>query len=538
MSDPVKAAQEALIGAVGHLLDGETAPYRSRKIIHDPIWGTTRLESWEAALLDIPYFQRLRGLKQTGFAHFTYPTAEHSRFQHTLGVAHAAGAIFDSLRSRWREQGITSRTEPRAAEIEELLEGPKSERWRTLLRMTALVHDLGHSIYSHTSERIFSLTEPFPTLMAALASPGAKEPGAAEVVVYLLVTSAKWQETATRAWEKTDSAQHPLSAAEWEKVGHWVMGQEEEGRLQFLADMISGPLDADKLDYIARDAYAAGLPITYDLERFVATVAIDDQNGRLRLAIPANGLNALEQLVMSRLVLTSYLYHHQKVRAAEVSLERALVRELLERKTVLDATPPWPLFAMEDADLHAWAKGRRGHVIADLLERRLPVRLAEFTQSALADPASERVSTVYTELLTHEATRTLASYSRIIDAENELADAAGLPRGRIIVDVPKPPAYNDLHDLELFNEATEAPQTPAEVLNYQKWIDAYKAHRAFVRVFVPRSDARDEVWSAVQDWFAAEGLALTKAARRKRSRAPVRVGREQGGRAPLGEPVA
>ena len=98
MAGPVDTAREALVNAVSSLLEVQTpAKYQSRKIIHDPIWGTTRLEKWEAALLDIPIFQRLRGIKQTGFAHFTYPSAEHSRFQHTLGVVHAVGRIFDSL---------------------------------------------------------------------------------------------------------------------------------------------------------------------------------------------------------------------------------------------------------------------------------------------------------------------------------------------------------------------------------------------------------------------------------------------------------
>jgi HD superfamily phosphohydrolase len=61
---------------------------------------------------------------------------------------------------------------------------------------------------------------------------------------------------------------------EWERIGRWVMEQEADRKLKFLADIVSGPLDADKLDYVFRDGYSAGIPVGYDRERLVATICV------------------------------------------------------------------------------------------------------------------------------------------------------------------------------------------------------------------------------------------------------------------------
>lgn len=65
------------------------------KFVHDPIWGTIEVKGYEAAILDTPLLQRLRHIHQTGFVFQTYPSARHSRFEHTMGVMHAAGRIAD-----------------------------------------------------------------------------------------------------------------------------------------------------------------------------------------------------------------------------------------------------------------------------------------------------------------------------------------------------------------------------------------------------------------------------------------------------------
>jgi HD superfamily phosphohydrolase len=502
-------------------LQSPCSPYSSRKIIHDPIWGTTRYEAWEVALLDSGLFQRLRGLKQTGFAYLTYPAAEHSRFQHTLGVMHAASKIFDSIIARKDEDGISWRG-LKAGYKKARVFSDKASRYRILLRLAAMVHDVGHSFYSHTSERIFSLVDPFPSVTAALKVTDAKEPGAAEVVVYLLITSEQWQRRVSEIWAATKTAIKPPDPSEWERIGRWVMGQESDPELKFLADIVSGPLDADKLDYISRDAYAAGIPIGYDLERFTSTVCVDPQGERLRLTIPVKGINALEQLVMGRLVLNSYLYHHQKVRAAEAMFERALIRELLDRGTTLGVSPPWPLFDMEDADVHcACQRDESFSAYRQILGRRLPVRVAEFKEGELKEPDTEAVSSEYGNfvvMLRHQTRQKLESYKKLIEHEDSIADAAGLPAGSVLVDVAKPPGYKELDDLELPEEHSDNAADPRQVLNYGMWIEAFNTYRSYVRVFVQAEGdvaASDSVWDGISNWFAGAHMELPDRARRR-----------------------
>ncbi len=164
----VRDARRRLLRAIWHVDLAKLATFKKRKIIHDPVWGTCKYEPWEATLLELPVFQRLRGLRQTGFANLTYPAAEHSRFQHTLGVVEAASQLFDSV-ARGSGDGLSLRGMRAPRKPRPFNGGAKQRhRWRALVRLAALVHDLGHSVFSHTSERIFGLIPPFPRLIEYL----------------------------------------------------------------------------------------------------------------------------------------------------------------------------------------------------------------------------------------------------------------------------------------------------------------------------------------------------------------------------------
>lgn len=516
----LERARRALIEAIGPFEVGSLDVYRSRKVIHDPVWGTCVYHPWEMSLLGLKVFQRLRSLKQTGFAYFTYPAAEHSRFQHTLGVVEAASKIFRSIIERLDHDGLSPRGIK--ARLKRRFPFIRARRFHVLVRVAALVHDLGHSLFSHTSERIYGLIPPFDRLAEELKDPTAKPPGAAEMMVYLLVTSRSWQEAVTLLWKGSTKSERPPSKKEWERIGRWVMGQEADPRLKFVADIISGPLDADKLDYVFRDGYVAGIPVGYDLERLVATICVDPQKSRvtkkqvLRLTIPIKGINALEQLVMGRLVLNSYLYHHQKCRAAECAFERMLAREYLQRRSVLGLRSVWKLFDVQDEELAAFAKGRTWHAreARRLQLRRLRVRIAEFRYRDLQNQ-SEETSAKFDWLLGLANPSSWNDYRQLLRLEDQIAREAGLAAGEVMVDVPKDPGYADLQELLLPGRRPEDQERPEKVLNYRDWIAAYKVHRQFVRVFGPRGrQSQRAVWHAARKVFAQSkyGLVIPPAA--------------------------
>jgi hypothetical protein len=109
-------------------------PYTQPKILRDVKWGFNRYTTYELAILDSPPFQRLRNISQTSLAMFTYPSATHSRFEHSLGVSSIASRMLTAIENRGRNLDPVLRIETRLA---------------------ALLHDLGHGPFSHSSEKFF-----------------------------------------------------------------------------------------------------------------------------------------------------------------------------------------------------------------------------------------------------------------------------------------------------------------------------------------------------------------------------------------------
>ena len=105
----------------------------------DPLHGYIYFDEDEQMLIEHPYFQRLRSIQQLGFVQYAYPGAVSNRFIHSLGVCHLAGLAFDSIFSGSRAEALS------------LPEGEKKQ-FRKVLKLSALLHDIGHGPLSHTTE--------------------------------------------------------------------------------------------------------------------------------------------------------------------------------------------------------------------------------------------------------------------------------------------------------------------------------------------------------------------------------------------------
>ncbi len=132
------------------------ANLRPFKDIHDPIWGTNRFSWRELAIIDSPIIQRLRRIHQTGLAYYVYPSARHSRFEHSLGVVTVATRVFDAVAQRYTGslEEIAGQLKRPHQKVEETI-----SCWRQELRLAALLHDTGHSLLSHASERVYGELE-------------------------------------------------------------------------------------------------------------------------------------------------------------------------------------------------------------------------------------------------------------------------------------------------------------------------------------------------------------------------------------------
>src|SRR3989338_458715 len=291
---------------VGHFLAPYVVSATKSKFVHDPLWGTIEVKAYEQCFLDNPLLQRLRQIHQTGCAFSTYPSATHSRFEHTIGVMHLASRIAESLRKRYPRLSELRQTEQR-------------------VRLAALFHDLGHSAFSHTSEEVYEQCDDIQELIRPQGPYAGK--GAGEVLSYLIITSTHFREYFERI-----KSQHDGLVEEIDNVAPLILGRSNDTLYQFEADIISGPFDADKLDYFSRDGRAVGIELSLDIDRLLHCIELGTfpntlTKGEVRsLVINRGGYNAIQQLLFARATLFATVYHHHKVRACDCMVKACFER--------------------------------------------------------------------------------------------------------------------------------------------------------------------------------------------------------------------
>ena len=269
--------------------------------VRDPIHGFIRADPLEAALVSSPPLQRLRSIRQLGLAHLVFPGAEHSRFCHVLGAMELAGRVYDAVAAK--SDGLLP-TELRSLE-------------RRAVRAAALVHDLGHAPFSHSAEELFEggidheqMTRNMLTLPEVEAAFEHHGEGLTVDHVVALLTG----------------------------------GRSDVERL--LAQIISGELDADKMDYLLRDSLHCGVRYgTYDLDRLLDTIEPieDPETGQWGLGVEEGGVHALEALVMARYYMFTQVYFNVTGKAMELHLN-----EWLEETGRLWPADPQAFLAHDD----------------------------------------------------------------------------------------------------------------------------------------------------------------------------------------------
>ncbi len=223
-------------------------PTKRSMVIHDNLWGTVRFSWRELAMIDSPVMQRLRDIHQTGLAFHVYPSARHSRFEHCLGAANIASRVYDALlhKQRGEIRDIAKAVVPKEDPDLTIL------RFKQELRLAALLHDTGHSLFSHTSERVYERLNPLAEASKELTAFVGKEKGAGEVLSFCLALTPSLGRLLDRAKsnligdEAFDDYDGPIDLR---NVALIIVGRSAHPYLQFLGDIVSSGFDADKLDY-------------------------------------------------------------------------------------------------------------------------------------------------------------------------------------------------------------------------------------------------------------------------------------------------
>lgn len=263
------------------------------KLFRDPVHDIISLdlavpqERMLFALVCTPQVQRLRRIRQLGLANLIYPGAEHSRFAHSLGVAHMARRI-----------------------LYQVTDNQPSEEIAAVTLAAALLHDIGHGPFSHAIETVTGVDHEH--ISAAVL----RDPGSEVHHILRLVDPTLPDKVAALISHDTPRT--------------------------FYGDIVSSQIDADRLDYILRDGLATGVKINnYDLERILSTLEAHQDH----LVVSLRAKEAVEGYLLARFHMFKQVYLHKAVRAAEKMLEAAMARaaELLRQHKEPPGTPPGPL---------------------------------------------------------------------------------------------------------------------------------------------------------------------------------------------------
>ena len=333
------------------------------QVVRDLLWQNIRLEPAAVRIVDTPAFQRLRYVHQLGHAFLVYPGATHSRFEHALGTYHLAGRALASLEERGDLDGL-------------------SEADALLVRLAALLHDIGHYPFSHALEEAG-----FPS-HEALGAAALRTGAVAEALAAGGVGDA-----AAVGAVITGSSTHPL------------------------AGLVSGSIDLDKIDYLKRDALMCGVPYgEIDVERLLACLVVVELDGRRRVGLMEKGLASLESLLFAKYQMYRNVYWHHAARSANVMFKR-LVAEAVKDGVI---EPAALAAATDDALIHDIAAKDRTGIAKALRERRLYKRALEL----LPGEAGDVPSWVW------------EGGEKLRRAEDALGGRLGLKPGELLVDFP------------------------------------------------------------------------------------------------------
>ncbi len=274
------------------------------KRIFDPIHRFIELGAGEVALLEAPSVQRLRRLRQLGLAYLAFPSAEHSRFTHALGALAIGTRALDGLRAHSPEAFASDRD---------------FAEQRRLLRASLLLHDIGHGPFSHACEGVLGVRH----------------------------------EQRTERIVARDEIARPLAAMDVDVNEVLALITGTATKYPVLRELVSGPnLDADRMDYLLRDAYFTGVVNgRYDVEQLLASLRAFHVDGRWELGVDGRGVVALESFVLARYWMFATIYFHHTTRAFERVLREGL-REVWPDPRALDdvdAFLAWDDFRVVDA---------------------------------------------------------------------------------------------------------------------------------------------------------------------------------------------
>ncbi|WP_453992902.1 HD domain-containing protein [Bacillus nitroreducens] len=347
------------------------------KVFKDPVHRYVHVQDkviWD--LVATSEFQRLRRIRQLGTTYFTFHGAEHSRFNHSLGVYEIVRRIIDDV---FRERPFLNEEE------------------RLLCLCAALLHDLGHGPFSHSFEKVYHFDH--------------------EEFTQAIIVG----DTEVNRVLKQVGDDFPKKVAE-------VIAKTYKNKL--IVSMISSQIDADRMDYLLRDAYYTGVSYgNFDMERILRVMRpLEDQ-----VVIKSSGMHAVEDYIMSRYQMYWQVYFHPVTRSAEVILTKILHRaKQLYKENYNFQTEPFHFISIFEDKLtlkdyvkldesvvtyyfQVW-QDEEDAILSDLCRRFLNRNLFKYVEF---DPSSQMMKMMELRVLFEEAGID-PTYYLVVDSSSDL----------------------------------------------------------------------------------------------------------------------
>ena len=390
--------------------------------IKDPVHGYVYITEVEKHLIDSYPVQRLRRLRQLAGSEFVYSGANHTRFEHCIGVMYLAGELTENQN------------------LFQLI----SEEEIQIVRMAALLHDVGHGPFSHVFE-------------------------------HLLVKFLKKTHEDMTQWLIQESELNDIINGlgyEANVVSKLAVGELRSPGKAFLDQIIQSAVDVDKLDFVVRDTYHTGAEYGYvDVFRLIHMLDVLGEN----LAVDVGALSALESFVLARLESFRSIYFHRVGRAAQIMLAMAM-ESANEELGLVDYDSPDDYLALNDYTV--WTKLKecdKSRPIMENLERRKLLKCA-YDKAFYA--REKMVPSIF-------------SVDEIRDQmRNKIASEAGIEPEAIVIDVPTVPSvpyhHSDLlepMEIPVFQKTRSGEKIPLRLSDISTVFDVLKGFINIIRVY-------------------------------------------------------
>ena len=402
--------------------------------IKDPVHGYVYITKKEKTVIDSYPVQRLHRLRQLAGAEYVYPGANHTRFEHSIGVMHLAGEVVGN------------------PNISGLVDEDEAE----MIRIAALLHDVGHGPFSHVFE-------------------------------YLLTRELdKTHEDLTTWIIQKSELRDIISKAGYnpQEIGKLAVGKLHRPKKAFLDQIISSAVDVDKQDFIVRDTHHTGAEYGYiDIFRLIHTLDVVGEN----LAVEIGALSALESLLIARIESFKSIYFHRVGRAAQIMLATAMDKANEELGLTRFKTPEQYL-AMDDYTVYTMLKNcsKSKRIIKDLENRRM-------LKCAYEKTFYEK-DTMISNIFSRE------NYRRQLQIE--IAEEAEVPTETVIIDVPTVPSVPYEHsvltesmEIPVFHKTAEGKKVPQRLSEISKIFDTLRGFMNILRVYTT-AEQRERVGAA------------------------------------------